>query len=69
MINAKARAVSGPDSNFFATEIERRDLDTHDVLIEIKYAGICHSDIHTARLFFQFQLRKNWNLDHLPLLL
>ncbi len=20
----------------------------HDVLIEIKYAGICHSDIHTA---------------------
>lgn len=29
-------------------EIKRRDLDLHDVLIEIKYAGICHSDIHTA---------------------
>ncbi len=48
MVNAKARAVNGPDSNFHATEIKRRDLDTHDILIEIKYAGICHSDIHTA---------------------
>ncbi len=48
MLNAKARAVSSPDSNFFATEITRRDLDKHDILIEIKYAGICHSDIHTA---------------------
>lgn len=49
MMNVKARAVNGPDSEFFATEIQRRDLDKHDVLIEIKYAGICHSDIHTAR--------------------
>ncbi len=48
MLNAKARAVSSPDSNFFATKITRRDLDKHDILIEIKYAGICHSDIHTA---------------------
>lgn len=48
MITAKARAVDGPDKTFRAAEIERRDLDTHDVLIEIKYAGICHSDIHTA---------------------
>ncbi|WP_312092752.1 NAD(P)-dependent alcohol dehydrogenase [Niallia sp.] len=48
MISAKARAVNGPDKSFRATEINRRDLDLHDVLIEIKYAGICHSDIHTA---------------------
>ncbi|GGH75969.1 putative zinc-type alcohol dehydrogenase-like protein [Pullulanibacillus pueri] len=48
MITAKARAVDGPHQSFHATEIKRRDLDTHDVLIEIKYAGICHSDIHTA---------------------
>jgi uncharacterized zinc-type alcohol dehydrogenase-like protein len=31
------------------TTVERRDLGPHDVLIDIKYAGICHSDIHTAR--------------------
>ncbi|GAA2342280.1 NAD(P)-dependent alcohol dehydrogenase [Streptomyces violaceusniger] len=31
------------------TTIERRALREHDVLIEIAYAGICHSDIHQAR--------------------
>ncbi|GAA4605951.1 NAD(P)-dependent alcohol dehydrogenase [Actinoallomurus liliacearum] len=30
------------------TTIERRDVGRGDVLIEIKYAGICHSDIHTV---------------------
>ena len=29
--------------------IDRRDVGPMDVLIEIKYAGICHSDIHTVR--------------------
>ena len=29
--------------------IERRDVGPHDVRIDIKYAGICHSDIHTVR--------------------
>ncbi|WP_042147821.1 NAD(P)-dependent alcohol dehydrogenase [Paucisalibacillus sp. EB02] len=48
MITAKARAVDGPNKSFRAAEIKRRELDSHDVLIEIKYAGICHSDIHTA---------------------
>lgn len=48
MITAKARAVDGPDKTFRAAEIIRRDLDSQDVLIEIKYSGICHSDIHTA---------------------
>ena len=31
------------------TTIERRDVGPKDVRIEIKFAGICHSDIHTAR--------------------
>ncbi|WP_338779590.1 NAD(P)-dependent alcohol dehydrogenase [Metabacillus sp. FJAT-52054] len=48
MITAKARAVDGPDKPFKEAEITRRDLDSKDVLIEIKFAGICHSDIHTA---------------------
>ncbi|GAB3318944.1 NAD(P)-dependent alcohol dehydrogenase [Geodermatophilus aquaeductus] len=30
------------------TTIERRDVGPSDVLIEIEYAGICHSDIHTV---------------------
>jgi uncharacterized zinc-type alcohol dehydrogenase-like protein len=28
---------------------ERRDLGPHDVLIEIRYCGICHTDISHAR--------------------
>ncbi|MFB7140708.1 NAD(P)-dependent alcohol dehydrogenase [Gottfriedia sp. NPDC056225] len=59
MITAKARAVDGPDKSFRASEIKRRDLDLNDVLIEIKYAGICHSDIHTAH--------GEWGHVHYPL--
>lgn len=59
MITAKARAVDGPDKPFRPAEIKRRDLDLHDVLIEIKYAGICHSDIHTAH--------GEWGPVHYPL--
>ncbi|MFI2372891.1 NAD(P)-dependent alcohol dehydrogenase [Streptomyces sp. NPDC018833] len=31
------------------TTVPRRAVGAHDVLIDIKYAGICHSDIHQAR--------------------
>jgi uncharacterized zinc-type alcohol dehydrogenase-like protein len=31
------------------TTITRREPGPHDVAIEIKFAGICHSDIHTAK--------------------
>lgn len=30
-------------------QVPRRDLGPHDVGIDIKYSGICHSDIHQAR--------------------
>ncbi|MFC8526635.1 NAD(P)-dependent alcohol dehydrogenase [Nocardia sp. NPDC057227] len=49
MSTAAAYAVSGPEGPFEKVTIERRDLGPHDVLIDVKYAGICHSDIHTAR--------------------
>jgi uncharacterized zinc-type alcohol dehydrogenase-like protein len=32
-----------------ATTIERRELGASDVLIEIKFCGICHSDIHQVK--------------------
>ena len=44
MVLARARAVDGPDKPFRFAEIKRRELDEQDVLIEIKFAGICHSD-------------------------
>ncbi|MFJ5760854.1 NAD(P)-dependent alcohol dehydrogenase [Neobacillus sp. NPDC093182] len=49
MITAKARATFSEEGPFKLTTIERRELQPLDVLIEIKYAGICHSDIHSAR--------------------
>ena len=49
MRTVTAYATAGPRSPFERTTIERRDLGPHDVLIAIAYAGICHSDIHTAR--------------------
>lgn len=49
MSTAQARAVFDSAGPFQSTEIQRRELQPHDILIEIKYAGICHSDIHSAR--------------------
>ncbi|MDQ0202209.1 NAD(P)-dependent alcohol dehydrogenase [Neobacillus ginsengisoli] len=44
------RALSVPSTKapFEKTTIERRELRPDDVLIDIKYSGICHSDIHNA---------------------
>src|SRR4028118_2194966 len=45
----KGYAVQGPESKFEPFNFERRELGARDVLIEISYCGICHSDIHQAR--------------------
>ncbi|HUA74896.1 MAG TPA: NAD(P)-dependent alcohol dehydrogenase [Solirubrobacteraceae bacterium] len=44
-------ALSAPSSGapFEQTTIERRELREDDVQIEVKFCGICHSDIHQAR--------------------
>jgi uncharacterized zinc-type alcohol dehydrogenase-like protein len=49
MIKTKAYAALSPKDQLKATTIERRDPKPDDVVIEIAYCGICHSDIHTAR--------------------
>ena len=49
MLTVNAYAATSPTEPLVKTTIERRDVSTHDVLIEIKYSGICHSDIHTVR--------------------
>ncbi len=48
MREVTAYATPGPKEPFEKTTIERRDLGPKDVMIKIAYAGICHSDIHTA---------------------
>ena len=49
MRTVPAYALKEKDGGFQRTEIERRDVGQNDVLIKIEFAGICHSDIHTAR--------------------
>lgn len=48
-IPVKVLQKTGPDQPFHVATIERRDPRPNDVVIEIKAAGICHSDIHTIR--------------------
>jgi uncharacterized zinc-type alcohol dehydrogenase-like protein len=49
MRSVTAYATPAAKAPFEKTTIQRRDLGPRDVLIKIAYAGICHSDIHTAR--------------------
>jgi uncharacterized zinc-type alcohol dehydrogenase-like protein len=49
MRSVTAYATAAARAPFEKTTIQRRDLGPRDVLIKIAYAGICHSDIHTAR--------------------
>jgi uncharacterized zinc-type alcohol dehydrogenase-like protein len=49
MVTVAAYGITGPAAGFAKIAIDRRELRRDDVLIDIKYSGICHSDIHTAR--------------------
>lgn len=49
MIKAKGYAAQSATSPLQPYSFERRDPRPDDVVIEIQYSGICHSDIHTAR--------------------
>src|SRR4051812_8124761 len=49
MPTTAAYAATSADGPLVRTTIERREVGRRDVLIDIAYAGICHSDIHTAR--------------------
>jgi uncharacterized zinc-type alcohol dehydrogenase-like protein len=49
MLTVNAVAAPSATEPLVRTTIERRDFGPRDVLIEIRYAGVCHSDIHTVR--------------------
>lgn len=59
MRSVTAYSTAAAKAPFEKSTIERRDLGPCDVLIKISYAGICHSDIHTAR--------GEWGQSHFPL--
>ena len=49
MIETKGYATLDDKAKFVPFDFARRDLGPHDILIDIQYCGICHSDIHQAR--------------------
>ncbi|MBP1301451.1 NAD(P)-dependent alcohol dehydrogenase [Curtobacterium sp. 1310] len=49
MRTVNAYAAPSATEPLVKTTITRRDVGPDDVMIDIAYAGICHSDIHTVR--------------------
>jgi uncharacterized zinc-type alcohol dehydrogenase-like protein len=60
-MTASARALQAPSAKapLEATTIERRALGEQDVAIDIKFCGICHSDIH--------QVEADWGRGLFPM--
>lgn len=48
MCQTHVLSVPSAKAPFEKTTIERRELRPDDVLIDIKFSGICHSDLHSA---------------------
>ncbi|KRC91837.1 alcohol dehydrogenase [Terrabacter sp. Root85] len=59
MISTPALVAPSAGATFEARTVEHRDLRDDDVLIDIKFAGICHSDIH--------QVREEWGSAIFPM--
>jgi uncharacterized zinc-type alcohol dehydrogenase-like protein len=49
MLPTRGYATAGPSAKLEPFDFERREPGPRDLLIEILYCGICHSDIHQAR--------------------
>ena len=49
MLPASAFAAHAPDAPFAPFNFQRREPTAHDVVIDILFCGVCHSDLHMAR--------------------
>lgn len=58
-IKTEAIVAESPGAPFVIRTIEHRDLRDDDIVIDIAYAGICHSDIH--------QVREEWGRSIFPM--
>jgi uncharacterized zinc-type alcohol dehydrogenase-like protein len=59
MATVPALAAAAPGAELEPTSIRLRPVGDHDVLIQIAYVGICHSDIH--------QVREEWGAASFPM--
>jgi len=49
MNNTKSYAAQSATDTLAPFSFQRREVQTHDVQVDILYCGVCHSDIHQAR--------------------
>ena len=49
MLDAQGYAAHSATAPFEPFSFERRDPRPNDVVVAIRYCGVCHSDLHTAR--------------------
>ncbi|HVL77534.1 MAG TPA: NAD(P)-dependent alcohol dehydrogenase, partial [Noviherbaspirillum sp.] len=49
MLPSSGYGVTNATEALHQMQFERRDLNPSDVLIDILYCGVCHSDLHTVR--------------------
>ena len=49
MIATRGYAATGPTSSVGPFDFDRREPGPHDVVIDIEFCGVCHSDIHQVR--------------------
>ena len=59
MLKTPAYAALSPANQLVPYAIERREPAPHEVLIDILYCGVCHSDIH--------QVRDEWGGSRFPM--
>ena len=48
MYSTVAWAKTAADSKFSQIDIQRNVIGDHDVSFDLKYCGICHTDVHIA---------------------
>ena len=48
-MKSRGLAIDSATSPLKSFEFDRREIGANDVGLDVKYTGICHSDIHTAR--------------------
>jgi uncharacterized zinc-type alcohol dehydrogenase-like protein len=59
-IHCKGYAAMKPEWHFVPHEFDRREVGDNDVLIEIMYCGICHTDLHFVA--------EHWFKGHYPMI-
>ena len=60
LYTTEALAMANADAKFGKIAIKRGGLTEDDVALDVKYCGVCHSDVHMVRDDFKAVLPTNF---------